>query len=508
MELVFVKVPKTASTFFEKNFDLKYGNIGGNHKRVRSVGHSWLYPTQIKGWRDWDFPEQEWGMYRDVDTYFLKPTDRVVTIVRNPFALLFSYFNYDWAWCRSSHELPTKEYTKEDFQKFVDIYLDDTIPFHVPAFKKSLFSQLKDKDGKWILENDSIVIRFERLNEDIKLFSNLINVPITDYSNNAKNEAGKKPCNWWEAYREDQIHKLTELWNDDLEYFGYSYNDNPADIVITPNEIKKPKIAICFSGFIRDIEHTKEFWTSLIDKYNIDVYGSFWDDENSQIGDTISNLKKIYNFKELEFERYSNFKKSTLDVISPYLNASELLLQQLRDYAKNFHTLSMWYKVWKVNMLSKNLDIEYDIVLRARTDTYFDGNLEIVKNNLLNIPSGRVRADNFPNSDGICDVFAYATPSIMDYYSSIYLNMLEYVNQGHYMIPPENLLRVHMSRVDLSLRFFTNKLVITRNSKGTPNEIYDKRIGVDEEILPSNFIDSTPNEDIKWTVPIRENLKF
>lgn len=508
MELVFVKVPKTASTFFEKNFDLKLATINGEQKRIRSVGHSWLYPTQIKGWRDWDFPNQEWGIYRNVDTYFIKPTDRIVTIVRNPFELLFSYFNYDWAWCRSYHNLPTENYTKDDFQKFVDIYLDDSVPFHAPAFKKSLFSQLKDKAGNWILKTDSIVIRFERLKEDIQLFSNLSGVPITDYSNNAKNEAKLKPCNWWEAYREDQIHKLNELWSDDLDYFGYSYNDNPANITIETKVIKKPKIALCFSGFIRDIEHTKEFWTSLIETYDIDVYGSFWNDENIKLGDTIDNLKRIYNFKELEFEKYSNFKKSTLDIITPYLYPSELLFQHLRDYAKNFHTLSMWYKVWKANMLSKNLDIEYDIVIRARTDTYFNGNLKIAKNNYLNIPSGRVKTDNFELSDGICDVFGYAKPKIMDYYSSIYLNILEYINSGHYMIPPENLLRVHMSRVNLNLRFFETKLIITRNSKGAPNEIYDKRIDVVDEVLPSTFMEVKPNPNIKWTVPIRENLKF
>lgn len=508
MELVFVKVPKTASTFFEKNFDSKVANINGEQKRIRSVGHSWLYPTQIKGWRDWDFPNQEWGVYRDVDTYFLKPTDRVVTIVRNPFALLFSYFNYDWAWCRSYHNLPTESYTKEDFQKFVDIYLDESIPFHAPSFNKSLFSQLKDEAGNWILRNDSIVIRFEQLKDDMELFSKLTNVGITDYSNNAKNEAGKKPCNWWEAYREDQIHKLNELWYDDLEYFGYSFNDNPAGIFVEPKAKRKLKVALCFSGLIRDIEHTKDFWTSVIDKYDIDVYGSFWDDENTDNGDTIKNLKSIYNFKELEIEKYSNFKKSTLDVITPYLHPTELLLPHLREYAKNFHTLSMWYKVWKTNMLSKNLDIEYDVVIRARTDTYFDGELDIIKNNLLNIPSGRVKADNFHNSDGICDIFAFANPKIMNYYSSIYLNLLEYVNSGHYMIPPENLLRVHMSRVNLNLRFFTNKLIITRYSKGTPNEVYDKRINLVDEVLPSDFISNKFNEDVEWTVPIKENLKF
>jgi len=508
MELIFVKIPKTASTFFERNFHLKLANINGEKRTIRSVGHSWLYPTQIKGWRDWDFPNQDWGIYRNVDTYSINPSDRIVTIVRNPFELLFSYFNYDWAWCRTYHNLLIDDYTKEDFQKFVDIYLDDSIPFHAPAFKKSLFSQLKDENGNWILKSDSIVMRYEKLHEDISLFSNLTNIPITNYSSEAKNEAKDKPFNWFDAYREDQIEKLNKVWSDDLEYLGYSFDNNLDNHIIETKLEKKPKIALCFSGFIRDIEYTKEFWTSLINKYDIDVYGSFWNDENEKLGDTITNIKRIYNFKELEFEKYSNFKKSTLDVITPYLHPSELLLQHLRDYAKNFHTLSMWYKVWKANMLSKNLDIEYDIVIRARTDTYFNDNLELFENKYLNIPSGKVRADNFPLSEGICDVFAYSNPKIMDYYSSIYLNLLEYINSGHYMIPPENLLRVHMSRVNLDLRFFKTKLVITRNSKGTVDEVYDKQTNVVDEILPSTFMEVNPSPNIKWTVPIRENLKF
>ena len=508
MELVFVKVPKTASTFFEKNFDLRIANMNGNQQRIRSVGHSWLYPTQIKGWRDWDFPNQDWGVYRDVDTYNIRPNDRIVTIVRNPFELLFSYFNYDWAWCRTYHNLPTENYTTEDFQKFVDIYLDDSIPFHAPAFKKSLFSQLKDKDGKWILKKDSVVIRFEQLMDDMQIFSRMVNIPISDYSDNAKNKASKKPCDWWEAYTEEQVHRLNELWADDLEYFGYSFNDNPKEIYIQNKVVTKPKIALCFSGFIRDIDYTKEFWTSLIEKYDIDVYGSFWNDESEKNGDTISNLKTIYNFKELEFEKYSNFKKSTLDVITPYLKPSDELFQYLRDYAKNFHTLSMWYKVWKVNMLSKNLDINYDVVIRARTDTYIEDNFDIIKNDMLNLSSGRVKTDNWKNSDGLSDLFAYGNPKLMDYYSSIYLNLMEYVNQGHYMIPPENLLKVHMGRVDVDLRFFPNKFIITRHSKGIPNEIYNKVSKSEEEILPSIFMNATPNKDIQWTVPIRENLKF
>ena len=126
----------------------------------------------------------------------------------------------------------------------------------------------------------------------------------------------------------------------------------------------------------------------------------------------------------------------------------------------------------------------------------------------INVPSGRIKTHNWENSDGVCDIFAFGNTKLMDYYSSIYLNLLEYVNQDQYMIPPENLLRVHMSRIDIDIRFFTNKLFITRNYKGTPTETYDRTLNVKEEILPSTFADSTPNANINWTSSIRKNLKF
>ena len=207
MQLVFINIPATSSHIFEKNFN---GKIKSNFN-IRSVGHSWLYPTQIKGWRDWDFPNQEWGVYRDVDVYSLNKKDRVVTIVKNPFHLLFDYYNTNWAWCR--------DYTNtKSFENFIDSYLNTDIKFHVPAFQKSLFSQLKDKSGNWILKRDSIVIRFERLDEDIEIFSNLVDIDLSETIDISDS------LDWKTAYREDQIEKLNKLWKDDLEYFGYSFD--------------------------------------------------------------------------------------------------------------------------------------------------------------------------------------------------------------------------------------------------------------------------------------------
>jgi len=501
MKLVFVNIPRTGGRIFEKNFDNKITHIKNQESLINSVGHSWVYPTQIKGWRDWDFPNQSVGEYRDVATYHLQNDSKIITIIRNPFTLLIDYFISDWAWCQRYHNIKIND-IKKSFQEFVDIYLDDSIPFHAPAFKKSLFSQLKDVNGNWLIDERSFVLRYEQIQSDINIFSKMVKIPILEF----EEIYGLSDYVDWESYyRDDQLNNLMTLWKDDLEYLGYSISSQNKKISQIKN---KPKVALCFSGQIRDIEHTKDFWLNLISKYDIDVYASFWDDENPDLGDTVDNFKRIYNVKEIELETYTSFKKSTLDVITPQINPPQILLQELIDYAKEFHTLSMWYKIWKANMLTKKLDVDYDIVIRARTDSYLDGDVEIVQNNMFNVPVGRVYTDNFPKSDGINDIFGYGSSKVMDYVSSTFLYLMRYLNEGHYMIPPEHFLHVHLNQVNVDIRFFVNKLMISRKSKGAADEFYNRNSHMTEEIKPSNFMNPTPNKSMSWTIPIKDSLKF
>jgi hypothetical protein len=246
------------------------------------------------------------------------------------------------------------------------------------------------------------------------------------------------------------------------------------------------KIALCFSGHCRDLLETKNFWTELIEKYKMDVYASFWDTENPELGDTIKNFLRIYTPKNYEVESYDVFKKTTQELSSLHINSPNNIPKIFQDTSKAFGQLSMYYKVWRANTLSKELGVEYDIVIRARIDTLLDENFEIVKNNMLNIPMGINNCPAFPNSEGINDCFAYGTPKIMDYYSFIFLQMMEYLKEGHYLFPPEHFLAVHFSKVRIEIRYFPNYMMITRVSKGTEHEIYNKFV-------------SPPTETIRWS---------
>jgi hypothetical protein len=101
------------------------------------------------------------------------------------------------------------------------------------------------------------------------------------------------------------------------------------------------KIALCFSGNIRDLNETKEFWTVLIEKYKMDVYASFWDIENEELGDTLNNFLTIYTPKKYEIENYKIFKETTQDLASLNIQPPTTLIPLLQESSKAFGQLSM-----------------------------------------------------------------------------------------------------------------------------------------------------------------------
>ena len=500
--IIFVNIPNTGGEYFENNFANRWLIFEGVNKYNYSVGVSWTYPTQIKGWRDWDFTIQTPGEYRDVDVFNVNDDDALISVVRNPFDLLYTYFKGDWADFRKFHNVDYSEDDTLNFQRFVDIYLDDTIAFHAPAFKKSLFSQLKDTEGKWLINSESIIFKFENLQTELENFSKIVKVPLSNYFNKADLQPNE---DWQSKYRPDQLQRLEELWKEDLEYFDYT----TTQISLPTPQISKPKIAICFSGHVRDLERTKDYWTEMIKKYDMDVYASFWDEENEELGDTINNFRKLYSVKKIEVDSYESFHKSTLSIVQSTLTPPNILAPQLQEATKRFGQLPMWYKIWKANMMTKELGIDYDIVVRARTDSFFLGNIDIVDNDMLNVPIGRNHIPSWHNSEGINDIFAYGSPKMMDYYSLNFLHMMQYLNMGYYPFPPEHFLKVHMSRIDTNVRFIPNYITITRTSKGGKDEIYNGFVkNLVEEIIPTKDMNPEPNTLFNFVKPIKDSMNL
>ena len=498
MRIVHIDIPNNGDNLFNLNFKDEVVNMNGLDVPIHSTGTSWNYPSQIKGWLDWDVPTQAKGKFRDVDTFSYNKEDLLVATVRNPFNLLFEYFKLDWAWCRKHHSIPKKEDMRAEFSKFVDIYLDRSLVFHAPPFRTSLFSQLKDIDGNWLMDGTSIILKYESLIADIDNFSNFSGITVNH--NNFK-----EADNNFDMFTQSQIQQLNILWKDDLEYFGYTSTESIEDAapqvitpIVTPMELTKKRIAICFSGEIRDLERTKDYWTSMIKEYDMDVYASFWDTTNSVQTDTIENFHRIYDVKKTEMDSYKSFEKSTLSQLRVGINPPNSLQSHLRDSCINFGTLSMWYKIWRANLLTKELDIDYDLVIRVRTDVFLDDKFDITINDMLNIPFGRVKTSDWKDSDGICDLLAYGSPKLMDYYSSCIFYMMEHLNKGYYMVPHEYFLHTHLNKTKIPIRFMGTNLTITRTSKNSPDEIYCKGTEVVEEVLPANFMELQPNPNLQW----------
>ena len=505
MRLLYIDIPNAGNEIFNKNFVNKVVELDNLFVPIHSTGTSWNYPAQIKGWRDWDFTSQSEGKFRDVDEFGYASVDILATTVRNPFNLLYQYFINDWAWCRKYHNLPTDNHTIADFHKFVDIYLDRSIVFHAPLFRKSLFSQLKDINGKWLLTDTSIILRYESIEADINKFRKHVNLTDIDL------ESLPKQIDYFDMYTNEQVKLLKVLWKDDLDYLGYEFGKTIQSKTISNPPQKEPKntkkIAICFSGEIRDLERTKDYWSKLIKEYDMDVYASFWNVENEELGDTFDNFHRLYDVKKTEVESFKSFEQSTLSQLRMGINPPNSLQQHLRDSCMNFGTLSMWYKIWRANLLTKELDIDYDIVIRARTDIFFDERLDITENEMFNIPYGRVKTSDWKDSDGICDLFAYGSPKLMDYYSTCLFYMMEHLNKDYYMVPHEYFLHTHLNKVSVPIRFLGTNLTITRTSKGSDDELYCKGVDVKAEILQSDFMELTPNSELRWRGDIKNILK-
>ena len=259
------------------------------------------------------------------------------------------------------------------------------------------------------------------------------------------------------------------------------------------------KIALCFSGHIRDVQTNADYWNELLKEHDVSVFGSFWDDyENEENWDTFSNFETLYSPTKYEVESYSAFKESTLSVASKRVSVPTYSFHQyFADMARNFIQLSMFYKIWRSNMLTKNGEA-YDVVIRARTDSYLDENFSIEKSNSIKVPIGFyfMNSDATPNyiehSQGIDDCFAYGPPDMMDYYSFTYLNVMNYFEQGYSLLTAEHFLKLHLSKARVPMDMIPHHLTITRRWRnendiirnGFVTELYRYTYWSDEVPMP------------------------
>jgi hypothetical protein len=247
------------------------------------------------------------------------------------------------------------------------------------------------------------------------------------------------------------------------------------------------KVAFCFSGQIRYIDECINYWKPIIESYAGDVMASFWDTDE----ETKNKFITTFNPKKIEFEDYNLFEKTTVDIFKEEINPPVWvgpigLSVETGEYVKSGLMLPMFYKIWRSNLLSNQE--EYDVVVRLRTDIFLS-EFKIELNDYLNTPHGEIGVWNWENCFGPIDMIAYGNQELMNYYSAAYLYLTRFLKDGEYFFPAENLLRVHLSQKDITIRnfisyvyFFRSKHLLEENEphKGSHNASH-----VEEKIFSS-----------------------
>jgi len=241
-------------------------------------------------------------------------------------------------------------------------------------------------------------------------------------------------------------------------------------------------IAILFSGEIRQLNSTKDYWLKIKEKYNADIFGSFWN--NYENDDTIENFINIYNPVRYEVESQDIIKDTFVNQLMNDVNIPYVIINDGEcERIKNGNILYMTYKIWRSNSLTKLVDKKYSIVIRARTDITFNKHLNLKEIMYFNIPSGFTILSGMEKHWGFLDLFSYAKPEIMDYYSSFIFHFIKYIKDGFFVWTPEYMLRIHLSQKKLKINQFANHLYLHRK-----NEIVNVNSYLDLN-QPSNLID-------------------
>lgn len=246
------------------------------------------------------------------------------------------------------------------------------------------------------------------------------------------------------------------------------------------------KVAVCFSGLPMFVKRHESCWLNFIDKYEADVYASFWDDEiGYEDGDTVEYFVNAYKPIAIELEKSQAFYKSFRfpgeeyaanapihDTYNPKQGEIDFLVRSSgRDYAS-------YYKIWRANMLSILAKKEYDVVVKAETCSSYP-NMEIVRENNISMPTYFVyheasmhSKDVYTNEAGndvpieskyykqlaLWPHLAFGPPDLMTYFCSSFLYLRKYFDESVFL-PGEAVTNYHLSRrPDIQIRSFYNEI--------------------------------------------------
>ena len=205
----FIHIPKTSGSSLES-------------KQINKLGHGfnvkYIYrtPADKKGFEG--YKTCYWEIYE-----FPKTPNTKISIIRNPFDLLSSYYHHGeklnpndkychsgWASVNYTHQFKT-------FKEFIIAYCNPNFEWHQPQFQKFLFSQLFDINHNCVAD---IIIKYEYLSEAKKMLNTKLEHPIKD---NFVNKSINKTKPYKEYYDEEMIELVNKKCHRELKYFNYDF---------------------------------------------------------------------------------------------------------------------------------------------------------------------------------------------------------------------------------------------------------------------------------------------
>ena len=224
-KLYFIHIPKTSGTAFTSDQIIKLGHIFNASNIYRT-------PKNKKGYCD--YITDTWSTY-----YYEYPQYYKITIIRNPFDLLCSYYHHgeifqnNNIFCHSGWAAVNYTHNFTTFKEFITAYCDDNFEWHIPALKKFLFSQLFDDNHNCVTD---IIVKYEFCDEA----KNLLNLKLqSKISTEKANISINKKKHYKEYYDDEMIQNVNKKCERELKYYNYDFNGSTKkEIFIIDSNIK------------------------------------------------------------------------------------------------------------------------------------------------------------------------------------------------------------------------------------------------------------------------------
>jgi len=232
------------------------------------------------------------------------------------------------------------------------------------------------------------------------------------------------------------------------------------------------KIAICFSGAIRDFNTCiPSIQKYLLNNLNGDIFLHLWKFSNDNNSLNINFKWRDSNIDNIAEKNIINILKPKSYIIDSYnleweskitsvISTDKFIDEKSKQYSYN--CCGMYYKIFQSYLLAKKYSIynnvNYDLIIRARLDFIWENPIYLEDFINLNDDNIFLVKDRYATMSKLNtnDKFFAGTPLVMNYMSSIYLYLNKYQKQN-IQIEGQTILENHIKNKNLNVIWLGDK---------------------------------------------------